>query len=111
MVEYFPVSQVTGNADQAIAGSQRFLQHLHAFDLADVSQRLFRRPDPGAGTFGEGPANIHQALSDQLFQFGFRQLGEALGQVDPHYLAGSIRQFPHQPAYAGPDALHGTPGQ
>ncbi|MCY1384974.1 hypothetical protein D9M69_732900 [compost metagenome] len=42
---------------------------------------------------------------------GLAQLGEALGQVDPHHRARAVRQLPHQPADEIAHRLHGAPGQ
>jgi hypothetical protein len=51
------------------------------------------------------------ALAHQLLTFGRVHLREALGQVDPHHVARTVGDFPHQPANAGADALHRAPGQ
>ncbi|MCY1245089.1 hypothetical protein D9M72_582060 [compost metagenome] len=64
MVEHFPVAQVAGDADHAFAGGEGVLQNVEAFDLAHQVDGALGRPDPGAGAFGQGLADVFKALSD-----------------------------------------------
>src|SRR5690606_1085228 len=61
VVEHFPVAQVAGDADQALAFAQRLL---------DQRDGLLRTPHPGAGAFREAAADIDQGLADQLLPLG-----------------------------------------
>ncbi|MNS81883.1 hypothetical protein D3C72_1156090 [compost metagenome] len=111
MVQHFPVAQVAGDADHALARGQGLLQHFQAVHFLDQLQRALRRPDPRTGTFDEGFTDILQRAANQLLALGRVHLREALGQVDAHDIARAVGDLPHQPADTGADALHSAPGQ
>ncbi len=111
VIEHFPVAQVAGDAHHALARGECVLEDFQAFDFAHQRNRPLGRPDPGAGAFGQGFADIHQALPDQTLASHRIELGETLGQVDAHNLPGTVGQFPHQPTNRRTYRLHGPPRQ
>lgn len=111
VVQHLPVAQVAGDTDHAFARGQGFVEDFQAFDFAHQVNGALGRPDPGAGAFGQGLADVHQAAAHQAFALGRVHLREAFGQVDPHRVAGAVGGFPHDPANRRTYGLHGAPGQ
>ena len=111
VVQHFPVAQVAGDAHHAFARSQGLVQHFQALDFADQVDGALRRPDPRAGAFGEGLADVHQAAAHQALALCRVHVREAFGEVDPHRIAGTVGGFPHDPADPCADGLYSAPGQ
>ncbi|MNY32478.1 hypothetical protein D3C86_1666970 [compost metagenome] len=86
MVQHFPIAEVAGDSHHAFAGGQRLLEHIQAFDFTNQIEGTLGRPDPGAGAFGQGLADILQGCPDQAFARRGVHFREALGQVDPDHL-------------------------
>ncbi|MNM90612.1 hypothetical protein D3C81_1028790 [compost metagenome] len=109
VIKHFPVAQVAGDANHTLTRGQRRLQHFQAFNFANQINRALSGPDPGAGAFGKGFADVLQGLTDQFLACHRIHLRKTLGQVDTHHLARTVRQLPHQPANGRSDSLHRTP--
>ncbi len=87
------------------------MQHLQAFDFTYQVDGALGGPDPGAGAFSQGLADIHEALADQALTCDRVHVREALGEVDPYRVAGTVGGFPHDPANRRADRLNRAPGQ